>query len=397
MKTRPNLSSRYDVVIVGARLAGAATAMLLARGGRRVLVLDKSAPGSDTTSTHALMRPGVLQLERWGILDRILDAGTPVIRRTTFHYHAPEKSDVIPLDIQPKDGVEGLVAPRRTVFDSVLVDAAREAGAEVRHGCQVEELLTDADGRVTGVQYRDGERTVRRVSADLVIGADGIRSRVARAVGAKTLRSGDRPSACIYGYWRGLELDGTHWYYAPEASAGAIPTNDGLTCIFVAVRPETFRRHREVGLDAVFMEALEAADPELASRVAGAELATNLHPFAGLPGHLREAYGPGWALVGDAGFFRDPLTAHGMTDALRDAEFLARAVLEGTPEAMAAYSRARDEHAVPFLDLSDEVGSFDWDIPTLQTLHYKLSKLMGREYEAIRALDHAEEVLAVRG
>ena len=123
----------YDVVIVGARAAGAATAVLLARQGMRVLVVDRDRYGTDTLSTHALMRGGVLLLSRWGLLDQIVDAGTPAIRRTTFYYGA----ETVSVAIKPSPGVDALYAPRRTLLDRVLVDAAVAAGAEVRFGVTV--------------------------------------------------------------------------------------------------------------------------------------------------------------------------------------------------------------------------------------------------------------------
>ena len=111
---------RYDVVVVGARAAGAATAMLLARCGVRVLAVDRGGYGTDTLSTHALMRAGVLQLARWGLLERIEAEGTPRVQRTVFHY----EDEVLDILIKPRHGVPALFAPRRTVLDRILVDAA---------------------------------------------------------------------------------------------------------------------------------------------------------------------------------------------------------------------------------------------------------------------------------
>ena len=130
MDTLHSHEPHYDAVIVGARCAGAATALLLARSGAKVLVVDRQAYGSDTMSTHALMRVAVLQLTRWGLIPVIAAAGTPAIRSTTFHYG----SEAIRVAIKSEHGVECLYAPRRTVLDRLLVDAARQAGAEVRHG-----------------------------------------------------------------------------------------------------------------------------------------------------------------------------------------------------------------------------------------------------------------------
>src|SRR5262245_12937177 len=197
MTTRSAPALDYDVVIVGARCAGAATAMLLARRGLRVLAIDRGHYGSDTVPIHALMRAGVVQLSRWGVLDGIKAAGTPVIRSTSFHYG----DEVVEVQIKPKDDVDGLYAPRRTVIDRLLVDAARRAGAEVAFETQLIDLVRAANGRVCGVRLRDGHEGERQVSAELVIGADGVRSTLARLVGAECYRTGRHATGVIFSYW----------------------------------------------------------------------------------------------------------------------------------------------------------------------------------------------------
>jgi menaquinone-9 beta-reductase len=381
MINRNNFRPRYDAVIAGARVAGAATAMLLARAGMRVLAVERSAPGSDTLSTHALMRAGVMQLYRWGVLDRIVTAGTPPIRRTTFHYRA----EAIAVAIKERDGVDALYAPRRTALDAALADAAREAGADVAHGATVTGLQYDHSGRVCGVNFTDAEGVSRSVEAGIVIGADGARSSVARAVGAEALREGRSAAAIIYAYWRGLDMDGTHWNYSPDVASGAIPTNGDLSCVFVGMRPKRYEAQRLGNFDKLFAETLREADPELADAIARAERVGKFYPFAGRPGFIRQSWGRGWALVGDAACFKDPLTAHGMTDALRDAEILAKAVIAGADFTLAEYQSERDAFAVEFLDLSDEVASFDWDMDRIKELHIRLSKLMNRECDFVRS------------
>lgn len=372
---------RYDAIVVGARVAGAGTGTLLARAGRRVLVVDRAAPGTDTTSTHALMRGGVLQLARWGMLPRVIAAGTPPIRTTTFHYGG----ETTEIEIQARDGIDALYAPRRFLLDALLAQAAREAGARVLHRARVVGVTRDAGERVRGVELVDAGGATYRVAADIVIGADGTRSTVARGVRAGVTRCGQHSAAILYGYFHGVELRGTHWYYGPRVAAGAIPTNDGLTCVFAAFPPARLSGTPTGGYARLFHEALAENDPALARAVAAARPAGKLHPFAGAAGFLRHAVGPGWALVGDAGAFRDPLTAHGMTDALRDAELLARAILADTPGALRAYQAERDALAAPFLDLSDDVASFAWNYARARELHLELSRLMGREYALMAA------------
>ncbi|HEY7697399.1 MAG TPA: FAD-dependent monooxygenase, partial [Vicinamibacteria bacterium] len=221
MSAIERLQSSYDVLVVGARVAGASTSMLLARHGLRVLVVEQGRYGSDTLSTHALMRGGVLQLHRWGVLPRIEAAGTPRVKTASFHYGEEE----IALGIEPRHGIEGLYAPRRRLLDAALVDAAREAGAEVVHGARVSGLMRADDGRVVGAVIEEPGVGSVPIAADVVVGADGLGSKVAELVGAAPYRLGRNASMFVYGYWSELAIEGLHWYYRPGVAAGAIPTN----------------------------------------------------------------------------------------------------------------------------------------------------------------------------
>lgn len=385
------VEARYDVVVVGARAAGAATAMLLARQGLRVLAVDRGAYGTDTLSTHALMRAGVLQLARWGLLERIEAEGTPRVRRTVFHYG----DEVVDIPIKPKDGVPALFAPRRTVLDRILVDAAVDAGARVRHHVRVANLVRDAGGRVRGVVLQADETAPRAVQADLVIGADGVRSTVASLVAAPVTRRGRHASANVYGYWSGLDVDGYHWHWGPGVAAGAIPTNGGQVLLFAGVPSRRFAAEMRADIPGYYRLVLEEAAPELAGRLTGARLDGALRGFPGQPGFLRRPWGPGWALVGDAAYFKDPITAHGISDALRDAELVARAAGQGSDAAMADYERARDELSARLFDVTDRIASCEWDADELEALHHALSDEMKREVAAILEL-HAERAEPAR-
>lgn len=387
----------HDVIVVGARCAGSATAMLLARQGLDVLVLDRGHHGSDTVSTHALMRGGVLQLQRWGVLDRIIAAGTPPVRQAVFHY----PGEAARITIKPAAGVDALYAPRRTVLDPALADAAAEAGADVRFGQSVTELLRDDAGRVTGVIAQD--RAGRRVeaTAPLTIGADGIRSTVAAAVGAPVLRwARGSGGAFLYGHWDELPVDGYEWIYAPYSSAGLIPTNDGQTTVFVGIMPGRMKEARAAAhADQVFDDLLRSVSPSIADRVAAARRPTRLRGFAGERGYLRQVWGPGWALVGDAGGFEDPLSTHGITDALRDAELLARAVAQvhagavSEPAALAGYQRARDRMAGRLFSVIDTIGSYAWTMPELRPLLLEATSAMSEQVEELERLDPLPEVI----
>ena len=372
----------YDAIVVGARCAGASTAMLLARDGLRVLVVDRGQVGADTLSTHALMRGGVLQLLRWGLLPAIA-ARTPAVRSATFHYG----DEVVTVPVKPRDGLDALYAPRRTVLDPALVEAARAAGAEVEFGTTAVDLVRARSGRVAGAVLVNAEGKRRTATARIVIGADGIRSRVAALAGAPVERAGLHATATIYGYWSGLDVEGYHWHYRPGVSAGAIPTNDGRVCAFVAMPPRRFAAELRDGIEATYHRVLGEAAPELAAAVRGARLDAKLRPFTGVRGFLRCAWGPGWALVGDAGYFKDPATAHGITDALRDAELLARAVVRGTDAALAGYQSSRDAAALGLFEVTDRIASFAWDLEEAKSVHVVLARHMAAEVELLEALE----------
>jgi 2-polyprenyl-6-methoxyphenol hydroxylase-like FAD-dependent oxidoreductase len=387
MTTHIDLRSSYDVVVVGARVAGAATAMLLARQGLTVLAIDRAAYGSDTLSTHALMRGGVLQLTRWGLLDRVRAAGTPAVRRTWFQYG----DRVLEIPIKPRDGIEALYAPRRSFLDALIADAAREAGADVVHGVRLLDVI-QSGGRVRGVLVEDRQRQVAVIRAGTVVGADGVLSTVARLVSAPTTREGRHATGVVYGYWSGLPMEGYHWYFREGVSAGAIQTNDGQMCVFAAMPSSRFMEEVRFDLEAGYHRVLTEVSPELAASLTSGRLESRLRGFPGQTGFLRRSWGPGWALVGDAGYFKDPLTAHGITDALRDAELLARAIGQGTDGALAEYEALRDELSIGLFDVTDYIASFEWDLETLGERHQYMSREMAREVSALVAIDHAAAI-----
>jgi 2-polyprenyl-6-methoxyphenol hydroxylase-like FAD-dependent oxidoreductase len=375
----------YDVLIVGARAAGAATAMLLARAGARVLVIDRGRYGADTLSTHALMRGGVVQLHRWGLLDRIVDLGTPAIRDTKFRYAADE----IVIPIKPSHGIDALYAPRRTVLDPLLVDAAEAAGAEFRYGVTVTDVTRDDRGRVCGIVGRDGAGRRVGLPAGLVVGADGMRSAVAEHVRAPIERLGAGASAVVYGYWSGVETSGYEWIFRPNACAGVIPTNGGQVCVFVAATPARVGRGGRAVLDSLVAEA----STETAARLRAGTAPAGVRTFAGRPGFLRRAWGPGWALVGDAGYWKDPLTAHGLTDALRDAELLARAITSwmsgavSEADALAGYQAGRDRLSEELFRVTDTIASHRWTDAEIGPLLRELSAAMADEVDVLAGLD----------
>jgi flavin-dependent dehydrogenase len=371
--------SPYDVVVAGARCAGAATAMLLARAGHRVLAIDRGRYGTDALSTHALMRGGVVQLHRWNVLPAVIASGTTPVRKATFHYGS---DDPVQVPIAARDGVDALYAPRRWVLDRVLVDAAAASGADIVHGVRLRQLLRSAAGRVTGVVLEDESGQVHRVASRMVVGADGLRSTVARLVDAPIYRAGRHATGTMYGHWSGLDAEGYGWYFVPGLSAGAIPTNSGQVCVSLSVPEAEFTRLFAHEPDAAFRDLLLRVAPHLGRQIAKAG-PVRLRGFAGQAGFFRRSHGPGWALVGDAGYFKDPLTAHGITDALRDAELLARAIDAGSDLALEDYQDQRDEASLALFETTDAIASFTWDLAGVRLLHEALARSMSREVKLL--------------
>ncbi|MDO9560045.1 MAG: FAD-dependent monooxygenase, partial [Bradyrhizobium sp.] len=290
------------------------------------------------------------------------------------------------LNIKPEHGIEQLCAPRRTVLDRILVDAARSAGADVRHGVVLTRLQVDDKGRVIGALLRDAGGQSTPVRSDILIGADGRQSTVAESVNAVTYLNGRSASGYVYGYYEDLERCGYHWHFGENVAAGVIPTNHGQHCVFAGVAGTAFRDTFRGNVENVFLQVLAANTPHLGVDVSRARLVGRLRGFAGVPGHLRQSHGPGWALVGDAGYYKDPLTAHGMTDALRDAELLARAILDGRERALEAYQHERDVLSQPLFHVTEAIASFRWSLDEIKNLHSTLSASMRAEFEYMASL-----------
>ncbi|HEY8339469.1 MAG TPA: FAD-dependent monooxygenase [Egibacteraceae bacterium] len=392
-------TSRWDAVVVGARVAGAATALLLARGGLRVLVVDRARRGSDTLSTHALMRPAVLSLERLGVYDALVAAGTPAIRGVDFVYG----DDVETVDLA-RSGA--LLAPRRTLLDRVLADAAAAAGACVRYGVTVDDVIRDGTGRVSGVVGRDSTGRPVSARAPLVIGADGARSRIARRVGAAVTARGSAAGGVVYRYVptavlarAGVAGDRYRWCYRPGSGAGVIPTGRGRSCVWAGASRERVLAALRRGTGHAFAALLAATAPDLAAALAadavgypGTRGDDRVRAFPGAPALVRQPHGPGWALVGDAGLYRDPISSHGISDALRDAQLLAAAVLgadgrRALDGALGDYHAARDAVAAPVLAATEAVAAFDWDLPALREHLLALSAALKAETTFVSRLD----------
>jgi 2-polyprenyl-6-methoxyphenol hydroxylase-like FAD-dependent oxidoreductase len=362
----------YDAIVVGARCAGSPTAMLLARKGYRVLLVDRASFPSDTISTHLIHPPGVAALDRWGLLDRVIATNCPPIDTYTFDFGH--------FTITGRPGTDDApvaYAPRRTVLDELLVDAASEAGAEVRQGFTVESLVFE-DGRVAGVRGHEKRGATVTERARLVVGADGRFSFVADAVDAEEYDGKPKLLASYYSYWSGLPMNGRfETWIRPYRGFAAWPTNDDRTLVIAGWPFREFESNRN-DVEGNVLRALEQA-PAFAERVRGARREERF-VGAAVPGYFRKPYGPGWALVGDAGYNKDYITAQGINDAFRDAELCVDAIDQAFSgarpfdEAMAGYQATRDEQVRPMYELTADFASLEPPPPELQQLLAAVSR-----------------------
>lgn len=346
---------RYDAIVVGARCAGSPTAMLLARRGHHVLLVDRATFPSDTLSTNVIHAPGVALLDRWGLLDRLVATGCPPMP----HYRFDFGPVVLQGTTRPVAGHTAGYAPRRIVLDQILLEGAREAGAEVREGFNMDDLLVE-DGVVVGIRGHAGDGPREELRARIVIGADGRNSHVARLAGATSYNEKPRMQYGFFTYFRELPADGMQAYIRPDRGIGVIPSSDGLTLVVVGW-PYADAAAFKADVEGNFLATLDLV-PELAERVRGA---TRVEPFLGgaVPHFLRTPYGSGWALVGDAGVTRDPITAQGISAAFADAERCAVATsawLSGEAaydDVMAAWHAERDAAVVPMYEFTAQLAS----------------------------------------
>lgn len=364
---------QHDVVIVGGRVAGSSTAMLLAQKGYKVLVVDRASFPSDTLSTHQVQLPGVARLKRWGLLDRVIASNAPATPNLRFDWGQVVLEGHFPT----YQSVDSLYSPRRTVLDKILVDAAREAGAEVRENFVVDGLIKE-NGMVRGIKGREDGRETLVETARLVVGADGKRSIVAESVGASAYHAKPPLAMAFYAYWEGLPVQGGELYRRGSRAIGVWPTNDGLVMTYIAGPVRDFDAFRS-DLEGNFLKTLDLAD-DLGRR---ARVGRRIGPIKGtsdLPNFFRKPFGPGWALVGDAGLVMDPVTGQGISDAFRDAELLAGAIdlgfsgKQSLDVAFASYEHRRNLEAMPMYDFTTELASFGAARPEEKILMESLSK-----------------------
>jgi flavin-dependent dehydrogenase len=358
--------SVYDAIVVGARCAGSPTAMLLARAGYRVLVLDRATFPSDTISTHLIHPPGVAALRRWGLLERLEATGCPPIDTYSFDFGPFTIAGGPGTDDEPR-----AYCPRRTVLDKLLVDAAVEAGAEVREGFTVSDLVFE-NGRVTGVtgHSRNGPTVSER--ARVVIGADGWQSLVAKSVAPEQYNEKPRLQSSYYTYFSGLPLDsGIEIYVRPDRAFAAMPTHDNLTMVIAGWPYAEFEANRR-DVEGNYLKTFDLV-PAFAERIRAARREERLVGMA-VSNFFRRPFGPGWSLVGDAGHTKDFITSQGISDAFRDAELCAAAIVAAFADetsfddAMARYQSARDQHVLPIYEFTTQLALLEPPPPEMAQL-----------------------------
>ena len=331
------MTEMYDAIVVGARCAGAPTGMLLARKGYKVLVVDRATFPSDTLSTHMIHAPGVAALKRWGLLDEVIATGCPPVDTYSFNFGM----FTIAGSPRPSDGNALGYAPRRTLIDKILVDAASAAGAEVREGFTVEDVIVE-DGIVVE-QYNE------------------------------------KPNLqwSYYTYWSGLPVDAFETHIHPDRGWALLPTNDDLT-LLVLGWPYAEANAYKADVEANYLKTLELT-PTVAERVRGAKRVERFYGGS-VPNFFRKPYGPGWGLIGDAGYNKDPITAQGMSDAFRDAEAYTAALddvftgVRSYDDAMADYHHARDEHAMPIFEFTTQLATLEVPPPDVQQVLFAVSQ-----------------------
>ena len=347
----------YDAIVIGGRCGGAATAMLLARQGHRVLIVDQAMLPSDVRlSTHLIWHAGVDLLAKWGLLDALQATNCPLLTKFSL-----DLGELVLQGQPPGTQVGAAMAPRRHVLDKVLLDAALAAGAELRQGVSFDDVIKE-DGRVVGLRGRQQDGSAFTAYGKVLVGADGAHSHVARAVGAETYNAFPKEAGSFntYSYFKGVPLDGVTFYSRPERMVYAWETNDGRAVIGV-IQPGHAPRPARTELDAHIQAELQALAPDLAARVQAGQrdddwLSAATHTFC------RQAAGPGWALVGDAGVTMDPITAAGISNALRDADLLASLIHEGltgsagVDAALSTYQARRDAVSVPLHQFAQEMA-----------------------------------------
>lgn len=376
----------YDAIIVGARCAGSPTAMLLARKGYKVLLVDRAKFPSDTLSTHIIWPHGAEIMDRWGLLDRLAATGCPPVALNMIFDLGPFalKGGVVDTN-QGRGGF----CPRRTILDKLLVDAAVESGAELREEFTVEEVIRE-DGRIAGIRGRTRQGTPVTEQSRMVIGADGPNSVVAKAVAAEEYDAIPPLATFYYSYYSGFDAEDLEQHIRDYDGTACFPTHDGLTVIAGVWSSKRFEEIR-ADVEGSLRKTLTSM-PSVADRLSRAKREEKWVGTAGVANYFRKPYGPGWALVGDSGYQKDPITAQGISDAFIDAEIVAQALDDGfagrqtLDEALAAYQSSRDQRVKPLYYFTSQLAAMEPPPQQMKDLFWALHtnrEATNRFYSAI--------------
>jgi flavin-dependent dehydrogenase len=347
----------FDVIVVGTRVSGSSVAMLLARSGLKVLAVDGTTFPSDTISTHYIHQAGLSRLQDWGLLERVIASGCPPVQHLNFSYTDIALSGMA----DPIDGIDAVYCPRRTVLDTILVDAAREAGVELIEGFTVRDLIVEGE-QVVGIRGSRAGGGPEEFRGGFVVGADGANSTVAKRVGAT--KYDESPGACFvyYSYYSGLDWGMQHRTGFGEQQFAAWPTNDDLYLVAVMRKRDRLKEFRK-DPDGCIQEIVDAIDPKYGESLRdNGTRVERLRPMTYPDNYRRTSFGPGWALVGDAGYHKDPFTGWGITDAFKYGEMLAHRLVDGLGgqrplyEALAAYQADRDAQSAGTYELTKSIS-----------------------------------------
>lgn len=365
------MTESFDAVIVGARCAGAPLARFLARGGAKVVLIDASdMPSDQPMSTHFIQPYGMHILDELGLGDRVRAIAPPV---DVFINGCEDRL----ARLRWPAGTGGS-CPRRIDLDPLLIDGAREVGAEVRLRCKAVDLMRDGN-RVTGVVVEQaGER--RELRAGVVVGADGRNSTIADLVGAEEYYGYDNPRFAYWAYWPRPSWYGSDARYEGAAIIAyrgrdfvfSFPTNRDQLLIGCGLPGDDAARPKWRADPAGMLRARLSADDLCAPLIEGATPVGKVIGAIKMRYFFKRAAGPGWALVGDSGLFKDPTAGLGISDALRDARALAAAISQGGDAALERYWRERDVASIELYQFTRQLGEVDYNNPLNQLVFEKL-------------------------